>query len=374
LIDSKLEEEKCVDVVIPNANETSGASQRLLDELRSSSNLINSDDAQKILHDLCHNSATAIQELSILKRRTIQKCPFQKGDRIHLEDREDGRTQALLLHRKSWKKPYCIKINKVHYNKLKTMFEAVHDDSFVTNKKAIHAFHLIVLCLSLRYSSLSGGQLLNHLRGGGMQGAIHPHVFQTLRRHFEGRPFIEAFASPLNAYHLQFCSVFPCLDWHFGSIGNFFEQKSFKRGCYEVNPPFSPGLMMKMAKALQKHILKANKNDNSLVFVVIVPSVSDTAEGPKAFAKTSFDLLYELSSGQEILLKSRNHGYVEGSQHLRPTRYKESSYDTSVFIIQSKKAAAERKNNFIEQVEEGIREAFRNRDVEELNERRRITS
>ena len=36
-----------------------------------------------------------------------------------------------------------------------------------------HAFHAALFAIIIRYSTLAGGQQLNVLRGGGMQGAIH---------------------------------------------------------------------------------------------------------------------------------------------------------------------------------------------------------
>mmetsp|Transcript_22951 Transcript_22951/g.33873 ORF Transcript_22951/g.33873 Transcript_22951/m.33873 type:complete len:499 (+) Transcript_22951:114-1610(+) len=340
IIDSKLEEENSRDPVIPNAITTSGASQRFKKELSQS---LDSSKAETILQSLCLQTSGALQDLTVLQLRTKNKCPLKKGDRLHVEDRDDG-MKALLYGRKSWKKPYCIKLNVLHYQKVRTMFEHVHGS---IPPKGMHAFHLILMCLLLRYSSLSGGQLLNDLRGGGMQGAIHPLVFHELHQYF-GRPFIELFASPLNAYYLTFGSAFSTLDWHFGSIGDFFDQR-LEEGCYEVNPPFSPGLMMKMAIQLCKHVEMANRNDKSLTFIVIIPSARSGGPLARQSAVESFKKLREIAS-KEIVLEARNHIYVEGAQHLKPTRYKKSSYDTSVFILQSQKADSTSDLSKLEQI------------------------
>ena len=39
-----------------------------------------------------------------------------------------------------------------------------------------------------------------------------------------------------------------------------------------------------------------------------------------------------------FILNAKEHGYIEGAQHFRPTRYKESLYDTRILILQSTKA------------------------------------
>eukprot|EP00546_Thalassionema_frauenfeldii_P014219 CAMPEP_0178912360 /NCGR_PEP_ID=MMETSP0786-20121207/10218_1 /TAXON_ID=186022 /ORGANISM="Thalassionema frauenfeldii, Strain CCMP 1798" /LENGTH=239 /DNA_ID=CAMNT_0020584931 /DNA_START=153 /DNA_END=869 /DNA_ORIENTATION=+ len=98
IIDSKLEEEKCKDSVIPNASTATEASQRLKKEL---SQRLDGSQAEAVLGDLCHQTSAALQELTALQRRTRNKCPMKKGDRLYVEDRDDGMI-ALLYGRKSW--------------------------------------------------------------------------------------------------------------------------------------------------------------------------------------------------------------------------------------------------------------------------------
>lgn len=82
-------------------------------------------------------------------------------------------------------------------------------------------------CLA-RYETLSGNS-------SGFQGAVTHVVFDTLSDAMGAS--VEGFASPLNCYLPQFCSLFPDVDCHFGSLGDFFGC-SLREGCYEVNPPF----------------------------------------------------------------------------------------------------------------------------------------
>lgn len=202
----------------------------------------------------------------------------------------------------------------------------------------------------------------------------------------------ECFASPLNVYNRQYCSIFhQDLDCHFGSSGDFFTVpigyfKKHGGNIHEVNPPFSPGFMVHMVERLIEHLEFAdfegreNKNDGKLTFVVIVPTCTKKTEGKgferlaQNFASDSFNKM--LSSAfftKHLVLKAREHGYVEGSQHLRQTRYKESQYSTSVVILQSQKARDDEAEKPIftgDEFESNIRRSFSSKHLSELDERR----
>ena len=96
--------------------------------------------------------------------------PFQKlennkfGKKVFLEKNDKDELWSLTYRHKKLKKPFIIKINASHYNKLMAMHTRSTNDDV-----SLHAFHFILFCTLLRYSSLSGGQLLQDLRGGGMQ-------------------------------------------------------------------------------------------------------------------------------------------------------------------------------------------------------------
>mmetsp|Transcript_28602 Transcript_28602/g.33930 ORF Transcript_28602/g.33930 Transcript_28602/m.33930 type:complete len:319 (-) Transcript_28602:125-1081(-) len=268
---------------------------------------------------------------------------------------------------------------------------------------ATNIFHHLVFCVLVRYASLSGGQQLLDLRGGGMQGAIHSQVFDFLSKNLKSSSIesldhcniMECFASPLNVYSSHFCSVFhEDLDCHFGSYGDFFSVPMGFFGkigqVHEANPPFAPGMMELMVKRMEEHLQFSDSlannsksddghNEGKLTFIVIVPSCESkelNVNGNKItkFAKQSFlSMLRSPYFAKHIILKAREHGYVEASQHMRPTRYKESQYNTSVFILQSHTASKDEKctpkltSNIFEN---GLREAFSSRHLQELNERR----
>jgi phosphorylated CTD-interacting factor 1 len=388
LIDSKLEERQFKvsfsDPVL-STSVTAGfeSSKRLMEEIHETGAMTRAE-AKKLVQDLCRRTSTAVGEIAQLHALHQGRPPLKKGDRVELEGRAPVYT--LVYHRKSWKKPFCIKLNSIHYDKLRSMFQRVHEtsnnDKFrlqwtesATGKatRTTHSFHLLLMALLLRYSSLSGGQLLLDLRGGGMQGAVHGRVFQALHDMFPHDTLLEGFGSPLNAYLPAFGSAFAAdLDWHFGSIGNFLDL-TINEGCCEANPPFSPGMMSAMAERIDHNLEKANESGTAVTFVVIVPSAGDDADPQRAAAKrfggvSLQKMLTSPSCRHHVLLSAKEHGYIEGAQHMRPTRYKESLYNTSVIVLQS--SAARQRALDLVRLKEKIREAFASRHKEETERRK----
>ena len=182
-----------------------------------------------------------------------------------------------------------------------------------------------VFCLLVRYNSLQGGGV----HGGGFQAAIPNLVFDALLEYFD--VYFECFASPLNARYPHFCSAFPDTDSPFGSIGSFFSFNPTE-GSFEANPPFVPNLMLKMAEHMHMLLTKADEDDDqkALCFVVIIPSWEHTM-GWRALLKSPY-------CRHHMRLLQRKHGYTEGAQHCRRSRYRISVGDTSVFFLQSKSA------------------------------------
>jgi len=428
LLDSKHEEEENVgigkrDPVLPlQSSPDSEASQRLLSELISKHNTNNNiprKDATKIIAKLCRTTNLNSQELSSQHDRYRRQSPLKNGDRINVSTKTTTSSTPIVIvnilySRKKWKKPFCFKINHTHYQKLRDRFMEIHANTttmttsssslFGGNNNNIsnnnmgllveRSFHVLILALLLRYSALSGGQLLEDLRGGGMQGGIHSSVFDVLQSYFSNNSssspqkssskefWLEGFASPFNATLPRFASVFPDVDWHFGSVGRFlecnFDGDDEEEFC-EANPPFTPGIMLTMANHMTKVLEKADNDNTRLTFAVIVPSADNKKKKNKDEAVVKHEALTSFRNLESsvyctthIKLKSREHGYVEGAQHLRPTQYKESSYDTSVIVLQSLKARKygldEKK---MKQFEKDLRLAFASRHKNELTERKR---
>ena len=349
------------DPVLSKITLQSPASQRLITELSDGeSSSVSRQEATKVVAIACRKIQSAIVTLSKAPRTPS----LRHGDRIVLEstvfsstavadtpsttsdgtspvqEGQESTTPAhspavqmytIVYHRKRWKKPFTAKINRSHYEKLKNMF--VVEGDFTSSGRATptqHAFNCIVLILLIRYSALAGGQLLKDMRGGGMQGAINEEVFRCLASYNES--VTECFASPFNCTCVDFCSAFEDLDCYFGSQGNFFTAavtKSFENSILEANPPFTPGMVDKLVDHMELLMSKSV----CLTIVVIIPTASREGAVAKRLAFPSFQRLVKNQFCREnLIFRAREHGYVEGSQHMRPTRYKTSPFDTSVII------------------------------------------
>lgn len=380
LIDAKVEERQSrhasVDPVLSRCHKNSPACQRLGDEMRDSG--VDSSQVSQILASLCRRSEVAISELDGQCIAVQNKVPFRKGERVDLVRTEGSPFCALVYCCKHWKEPFRIKISCGHYEKLRVQFVKVHNHPSVPPlrlldagkpTKVMHCFHYLVMTDVLRYSALSGGQLLRSLRGGGMQGAVDGALFSALNRLLRHRGLFECFASPLNAYLSTYGSAFFDLDWHFGSVGDFTELR-FTSGCCEANPPFSPAIMEAMVDKFEASITEANRSNQALSFVVIVPTVSEDAHEATAsrFAASSFRRMVDSPAKRcHLRLPAKEHGYVEGAQHLRPTRYKSSLFDTSVILLQSERAF---QDPLPASFEEKVRAAMRSRHAQETNDRK----
>jgi len=348
LLDSKLEasEDVLTDPILSKSVSVDfQSSQRLVEEIVELGQP--SEKALNLVRQLCTKATReAIPDIQSEVRRCSSTLPLKKAV-IECLDKDD--IKMLSFQRKKWKKPFTLKMNCDHYHKLRTLFEKTHGPvSWVGIKgkasRATHAFNYLVMILLLRYSSISGGQLIHDLRGGGMQGAVDTHIFGVLEDLFTFCTQVECFASPLNATWPTFLSAFSRdIDWFFGSTGDFFSFEGTPNSlCMEVNPPFSPGLMTQMAKNLVDLTVQAEARQQHLTVVVIVPTVdlstpvSHLKTVPR-FCRTSFAMLVECSACvRHVVLKREDHGYIEGAQHIRPTRYKDSTYDTSMIILQTK--------------------------------------
>lgn len=320
----------------------------------------------------------------------------------NMDQQEEDTTTA--SHTKQ-PKPFVIKINATHYHKLRAMFDATYKSSTSTpsmsKDQVTHAYHAILFAIVIRYSSLSGGQQLNDFRGGGMQGAINEGVFDVLSK-WLGTSGTECFASPFNSSMSRFFSAFPSpdLDGHFSSHGDFFFPSSFDiqdGAWYELNPPFSPGVMDKMSIRISE-LLETQCKEVDVTFVVIIPTVRSASsnyekkskkhkkknkkhEGDEsninnthlmstvnqAASQSFYQLVNSPHCKSHIVLSPREHGMIEGSQHLRRTKYKESQYSTSVIVLKSKNWTSTKDEKLFETE---IREAFASRHGVELQQRK----
>ncbi|KAJ1495163.1 phosphorylated CTD interacting factor 1 WW domain-containing protein, partial [Baffinella frigidus] len=174
-----------------------------------------------------------------------------------------------------------------------------------------------VFALLARYSSFQG----SHYRAGGFQAAIHGACFDVLLTEFGCA--LECFASPMNARYARFCSAHPATDAAFGSLGSFFQFKPTS-GSFESNPPFDDATISKMVLHMES-LLKGAKGPMS--FAIIIPFLPDQVGWTRVQAS-------RYSRGH-LLVPQGEHGYFEGSQHDRITRFRVAPFDTSVFFLQN---------------------------------------
>lgn len=208
-----------------------------------------------------------------------------------------------------------VKLSKAHYKKLLDLYERHQNVSVASRPQDKRAFENALFSLLLRYDSLDGG---------GFQAALNEECFDALLKHFDCK--MECFASPLNCRYGRFCSAFLDTDHPFGSVGSFFEF-SPRSGCFEANPPFIPKLIKRMAEHMTALLESA---DGPLAFIIIIPAWKDTP-GWKQLNSSRYNQ-------KHVLIPQKDHGYCEGKQHIRKTRWRIASFDTSIFFWQNSKA------------------------------------
>ena len=184
------------------------------------------------------------------------------------------------------------------------------------------AFLLSVMRLLLRYDSLGCA---------GMHAAIGGGVHEVLRTRLGVR--FECCASPLNAFHGvgAYCSAFADTDGAFGSYGSF-AAFTPRCGAFELNPPFIPGFI----DAVTEHALvllgAAAASTEPLTFAIVLPGWLDSL-GYCALAGSPY-------TRRAVLVAAVDHGFVDGAQHTRVSSYRQSPFDTCVFICQNDAAVA----------------------------------
>nr|CAD7426340.1 unnamed protein product [Timema monikensis] len=187
-------------------------------------------------------------------------------------------------------------INTTHLQKLEQLYRYSSFDD-----KKFEYFLPRVWCMLKRYNAFLGGSLNE---GQGTQGALPVTVFECLNRMF-GVTF-ECFASPLNCYFKQYCSVFPDTDSYFGSRGPFLDFKPVS-GSFEANPPFCEELMEAMVNHFERLLADSPE---PLSFIVFIPEWRDPA--PNALLKLEASHFKR----KQVVVPAFEHEYRHGFQHL----------------------------------------------------------
>ena len=239
-------------------------------------------------------------------------------------------------------------LRESHLNKLRFLFQRFGAPD---ERESEVAFADRLFCMLLRYATLSG----LYTQGAGFQAAMMPSCFDVLLETM-GVKF-ECFASPLNARYSRFCSAFYDVDWCFGSCGTFFSFRPTS-GIFEANPPFEPVFIAAMLHHMES-LLGATLEP--LCFVVIVPTWKHS-QAWKALSQSAFVVHHEV-------IPQREHGYLEGAQHMRKSKFRIATQDTSVMWLANEAGA--RKWSPTKQHLVRLREAFKSRHSEELPKKRK---
>ena len=208
--------------------------------------------------------------------------------------------------------------------------ESVVDEAGATlsepdEKKERTALHCRLIALLLRYKAI---------RGHGFQAAVGPHAMDLLLS--ECSVGIEMFASPLNARLPAFCSAFTDVDAPFGSCGSAFalNPEDAPKGeaiGIEVNPPFVVDILDRAAERVGKMLEAAVRDERSLTMVAFYPGWTDCA-GWQALSGSPH-------LRRSVLIAAADHGYCDGAAFQRRDPFRASPYDTTVFFLQSPRAA-----------------------------------
>ncbi|CAM9416480.1 unnamed protein product [Chrysoparadoxa australica] len=241
---------------------------------------------------------------------------------------------------------HSLRINSAHYHKLRQLYGEYSGNGSADTP----GFHSALFSLLMRYESL---------QGGGFQAAVMGSTFDVLRDQLGVA--LECFASPLNCRYSRYCSAFLDTDAAFGSIGSFFNFHP-THGSFQANPPFVHEVILRMAEHIDALLCEAT---GPMLFVVIIPSW-DHLSSWQALHQSKFML-------HHIKLNQADHGYCEGKQQLRRSRFKVASFDTSLFYMAN--AAGEALWPWSEKVETSITQSFvsKQKDEVEQGSERKVT-
>ena len=140
-----------------------------------------------------------------------------------------------------------LKINKKLYHKLKNNYIIKSNNSFF--------FKTLVICLIIRY---------NTLESYNQQLAINPFFKEYLHKKFNID--FELFASSINVYYKNYCSLFYDLEKYFNSKG-YFDNIQIKRGFFVANPPFDNQIMANMSLSFV-NFLKNSQEPISILITI----------------------------------------------------------------------------------------------------------
>lgn len=266
-------------------------------------------DAEKIAKEFSEASRTMAQNL--------QSAPPKNSQKVQVVSHKH--TLDVTYQQK------LLKINHAHYDKLRLLFRRHsglwQDDVDEWTEAQSQRFHDALFVLLARYHGI---------QGHGYQAACGEKVFEVMADHY-GVNF-ECFGSPLNSYFSRYCSAYPDTDWCFGSMGSFFQFRP-KQGSFECNPPFIPTIMLAAVDHIED-LLRTSESQptgNGLTFVIVVPGWLDDPAIIR-LSQSSWKTAH-------YTIARIDHGFCDGAQHQRMDRYRESPFDTFIYILQNTSGA-----------------------------------
>lgn len=217
-------------------------------------------------------------------------------------------------------KPF-FKLNHAHHRKLERLWRTHTGDLDPPGTgHSRRRFDAAVWRLLARYDAIGGA---------GFQSAVGQHGFDVLAAELEVG--WECFASPLNCRFDRYCSAFPDTDRAFGAAGSFLRYEPAE-GNFEANPPFVPELMMEMTSHIERLLARAQAAGGALSFVVLVPKWT-AVQAWVALSQSRW-------CRKSVTIGAEAHGFYDGAQHASTAEYRPSSFDSSVFFLQTEAGQA----------------------------------
>ncbi|XP_033125314.1 mRNA (2'-O-methyladenosine-N(6)-)-methyltransferase-like [Anneissia japonica] len=210
-----------------------------------------------------------------------------------------------------------IEVNASYIQKLDQLYRLnCHDD------KSLHNFPQRTWCLLRRYQTFFG---LSRIEGEFLQRSLPVPVMRVLQEQF-GVTF-ECFASPLNCYFKQYCSLFLDTDGYFGSRGPFQDFRPIS-GSFQAFPPPCDAAI----EAMVKHVeMLLEKTGEPLSFVIFLPDQRKSSNPVvDKMGKSEF-------KRKHIVVPGYEHEFRHGMQHFIDERdlFIRSTQATTIFFLQN---------------------------------------
>lgn len=148
---------------------------------------------------------------------------------------------------------YKYRLHEKVYNKLHKLYKLYNNVD-----KDIDT---LIFCLIIRYDILESYN---------QQLAVNLEFYNYLKINYNVN--FELFASPLNCFFDNYCSLFYDIEKYFNSQGNF-RNIRLNKGFYVANPPYDEHIMYKMTLKILKRLYKTKFD---LSFIIIIPGWTDT--------------------------------------------------------------------------------------------------